>query len=451
MAAFIAQGIAPLQLENPLNQMGKIYQIQQAQQENELARMKMQEYQRGAEEENRLRELYARPDVDIRSPEFLRQVYAVSPTRGAAMQKSAFEAQKAQRESDEAAEKLVSQRIANARGLLPSITPATWGAWRADTIAKLPGLANMIPEQYSDEARLQLMQTADQYLASRKPQVVGPDSSVYDPATGRFTQGPGRSQLLTPEEEAQKIRIAAAGRTPAQPREPAAPTITQIQDPTNPLQMITVDARRYQGGGVGSPGVIGSSGKTVKAEADALKKEQAQSDASAILDTLKVAYTNLDRMRAIPSEQRGSLSNIASGIAATGVGQMAGRMTGTEAQTQRDIIASARNQLFAAVKNATGLSAQNLNSNVEFTTWLNSLTDPSRSIQANQTILDNMEAFIATGGKYTAKKGGGASGSAPAPGADVATERANAQAAIAAGASAEAVRKRFKEKTGQEL
>lgn len=238
MAAFIAQGIAPLQLENPLNQMAKIYQIQQAQQENALARMKMQEYQRGAEEENRLRELYARPDVDIRSPEFLRQVYAVSPTRGAAMQKSAFEAQKAQRESDEAAEKLVSQRIANARGLLPSITPATWGAWRADTIAKLPGLANMIPEQYSDEARLQLMQTADQYLASRKPQVVGPDSSVYDPATGRFTQGPGRSQLLTPEEEAQKIRIAAAGRTPAQPREPAAP-IAVVDDATGKVKYVS--------------------------------------------------------------------------------------------------------------------------------------------------------------------------------------------------------------------
>lgn len=204
-----------------------------------------------------------------------------------------------------------------------------------------------------------------------------------------------------------KRQLAEAGRAPPAPREPPAPTITQIQDPADPMRMITIDARRYQGGSVGAPGVIGASGKTVKAEADALKREQAQSDASAILDTLKTAYNDLDRMRAIPSEQRGMLSNVLSGVAATGVGQVAGRMTGTSAQTQRDIIASARNQLFAAVKNATGLSAQNLNSNVEFTTWLNSLTDPSRSIESNRAILDNMERFIASGGKYSARTASG--------------------------------------------
>jgi hypothetical protein len=208
---------------------------------------------------------------------------------------------------------------------------------------------------------------------------------------------PRQSQLLSPEEEAQKKRMV--GRAPAQPREPAAPTITQIQDPTDPSQMITIDARRYQGGSIGSPGVIGASGKTPKAAEVSMKQEQGRSDASNILDTLRTAYDELDRMRAIPSEQRGTISNVLAGVAATGVGQTAGRMVGTKEQTQRDIIASARNQLFAAVKNATGLSAQNLNSNVEFTTWLNSLTDPSRSIEANRAILENMERFIASGGK----------------------------------------------------
>lgn len=257
-----------------------------------------------------------------------------------------------------------------------------------------------------------------------KPMAVG--GAIYDPNTKTFVQPPRQSQLLTPEEEAQKARLAVAGRAPPAPREPPAPTITQIQDPADPMRMITIDARRYQGGSVGAPGVIGTSGKTVKADADALKREQAQSDASAILDTLKTAYNDLDRMRAIPSEQRGMLSNVLSGVAATGVGQVAGRMTGTSAQTQRDIIASARNQLFAAVKNATGLSAQNLNSNVEFTTWLNSLTDPSRSIESNRAILDNMERFIASGGKYSARTASGEvkpAGAPPAPRALTAEDR----------------------------
>lgn len=211
---------------------------------------------------------------------------------------------------------------------------------------------------------------------------------------------------------------AAAGRAPAQP---VAPTITQIQDPNNPLQMITIDARRYQGGGVGSPGVIGTTGKSAPAAAAAQKQEQGATQAQDILDNLKYAYEELDRQRAIPSTQRGAISNILTSIGTSGVGQVAGRVAGTEAQTQRDIIASARNQLFAAVKNATGLSAQNLNSNVEFTTWLNSLTDPSKSIEANREILANMEKFIGSGGKYSARQSGGrvtpAAGAKPAPAA----------------------------------
>ena len=237
--------------------------------------------------------------------------------------------------------------------------------------------------------------------------------AVFDPNTRQFMEPPRKSQLLTPEEEAQKARLARAGRALPQPRE-LTPTITQIQDPTDPARMITIDARRYQGGGMGSPGVIGTSGKTPKAEEERIKRERGQSDAADILDTLQAAYDQLDALRAIPSEQRGALSNLLAGIAATGVGQTAGRMVGTKEQTQRDIIASARNQLFAAVKNATGLSAQNLNSNVEFTTWLNSLTDPSRSIEANRAILENMQKFIASGGTRGGRTATGTVAPAPA-------------------------------------
>lgn len=197
---------------------------------------------------------------------------------------------------------------------------------------------------------------------------------------------------------------AMAGRAPAQP---VAPTITQIQDPTNPTNMITIDARRYQGGGPGSPGVIGSSGKTAPAAAAEQKAEQGRSQAQDIIDNLRGAYLRLDQLRAIPSTERNLISNVLASISSSGPGQVVGRAAGTKEQTERDIIRSARNQLFAAVKNATGLSAQNLNSNVEFTTWLNSLTDPGQSYQTNQKILEELEKFIASNGKYSARKGAG--------------------------------------------
>jgi hypothetical protein len=232
--------------------------------------------------------------------------------------------------------------------------------------------------------------------------------------------------VLVPREE-------AVGQTPFSPtsvqvlgmgpgREPAAPTITQIQDPTNPGQMITIDARRYQGGGVGSPGVIGASGKAAPAAAAAVKQEQGVSKADDILSTLESAYAQLRERKAIPSEKTNALTNIWASIAASAPGQVAGRTVGTAAQTQRDIIQSSRNQLLLAIKDATGLSAQQLNSNMELQTWLSSLTDPTRSIEANEAILQNVRRFITSGGKYTARSDAGtppapAPAPAPAPGA----------------------------------
>jgi hypothetical protein len=176
----------------------------------------------------------------------------------------------------------------------------------------------------------------------------------------------------------------------------------------------------------------------------AAKKEEGVTQATNILDSLEAAYTDLEARKAIPSEKRNAVSNTLASISASAPGQIAERTIGTKAQTQRDIIASSRLQLLNAIKGATGMSSQQLNSNVELTTWLNSLTDPSRSIETNKEILQNVRRFIDSGGTYSAKKKDGGT-------SDLSQERANANAAIAAGASAAAVRARFKQNTGQEL
>ena len=225
----------------------------------------------------------------------------------------------------------------------------------------------------------------------------------------------GRPTLVDPADAIGKIPLTPAairieGLGPG--KEPPAPSVTQIQDPTDPTQMITINARDYKGGGLGSPGVIGLAGKTPAATAAAAKKEEGKQQASDILDTLETAYTELDRRKAVPSERRSAGSNILAYVAGTGAGQIAGRVVGTEAQTQRDIIQSSRNQLLNAVKNATGMSAQQLNSNVEFRSWLEALSDPTRSIEANRAILENMRKFIANNAK---KAEAPASKPSPAP------------------------------------
>jgi hypothetical protein len=165
--------------------------------------------------------------------------------------------------------------------------------------------------------------------------------------------------------------------------------------------MITVNARSYKGGGAASPGVIGVSGREPTAAAREEKVKKGQDQALGILDDMRAAYDSLDRMKAIPSTERNAFSNVTAGIAATGVGQLGGRMLGTKEQVERDVIKSSRLQLLNAIKQSTGMSAQQLNSNMELKSWLDAVTDPSQSKESADRILDNIEKFIASGGKHS--------------------------------------------------
>ena len=126
-------------------------------------------------------------------------------------------------------------------------------------------------------------------LASKEP--------VYHVVPGVGLVDPRNSRVITPSVEAApgevkeyeyakkqgykgslfdfKRELANAGRAPVQP---VAPTITQIVDPTNPNNTITIDARSYKGGGLGSPGVIGAAKPTPFAEKSAAQQKQMGKD-----------------------------------------------------------------------------------------------------------------------------------------------------------------------------
>ena len=72
----IAGGFRGLQLQDPLEQYGRISQIQQAQQQNQLAALKMQEYRRGVETQNRLRSL------DPSAANYMTEVMRLDPELG---------------------------------------------------------------------------------------------------------------------------------------------------------------------------------------------------------------------------------------------------------------------------------------------------------------------------------------------------------------------------------
>jgi hypothetical protein len=88
----IALGIKPVQIESPLNQMAKMYEMQNFVQSNKLNQMKMDEYTRGVAEDEAVRNYFAQQDRT--SPDFAKGLYGISPKTGQAYEKFQAETSK---------------------------------------------------------------------------------------------------------------------------------------------------------------------------------------------------------------------------------------------------------------------------------------------------------------------------------------------------------------------
>lgn len=389
----IAGGYRGVEIPNALQQYAQVTGIQNAMQEQRMRALQMRQLEEEGAARNQLRAL------NPAAPDYEAQLMRLNPQIGVTYSK--------ERRAAETAD------IQNRQARLQY-----WQALKRDAAANptddvLRQLANQAIELKvagPDEANATLEsmlrlppEDRRKLLAQSGAAAVVPKdltlSEQYVPVGKLVFDRRTQQWIVPPQMEMPAARGAApSARTPAAPALPKAPTGYRYT--------ATGDLEPIPGGPVAAK----------RGEVEA-KAQQGADQATQILDTLQSAYDNLAKLSAIPSEQQGLMANTIASIAATGPGQIAGRVAGTKAQTERDVIQSARNQLLSAVKNATGMSAQQLNSNVEFRTWLDSLTDPSKSLEANQIILENMRKFIASGGKYSAKKSGGAVTTEPAAGA----------------------------------
>ena len=140
------------------------------------------------------------------------------------------------------------------------------------------------------------------------------------------------------------------------------------------------------------------------------KAEKAAEGQLALGDTISTAETlvkDLAKMGGMTSTSKGPLANLVTSLQTGTVGQMAGRTFGTKEQAKRDELKSIRLQLLNAIKEATGMSAQQLNSNVELKTYLDSLGSEGMTKEANLAILDNLSRRYLKGSMNAPAKGVG--------------------------------------------
>ena len=178
-----------------------------------------------------------------------------------------------------------------------------------------------------------------------------------------------------------------------------APTITTIQDPKNPDNMLTIDARSYRGGSVGTPGVIGVSGKSAAAQQKALTVDAGRKNVSGMVTNLYDMYDQLDKNGGITNPNDSALHNAGAWLSSSGVGQIAGQMVGSNNQSTRNNIEQTRPLLLSAIKNATGMSAQQMNSNAELKFYLNAATDPKLDVKANREALQRLDQMYGLSGQ----------------------------------------------------
>ena len=175
-----------------------------------------------------------------------------------------------------------------------------------------------------------------------------------------------------------------------------SPSFQEIVDPTNPKQLLRVDGKTYQGGGMGSPGVLGVSGKEPTAAKAAEKQGVGREAVDSILVLLRDNYQQLDQAGGITNPAAGPLQNVGAYASSSGLGQATGKLFGTKNQSLRNEIAQTRPRLLSAIMSATGMSSRQLDSNAELKLWLSAATDPTLDVKANLAALDNIGRLYGT-------------------------------------------------------
>ena len=135
--------------------------------------------------------------------------------------------------------------------------------------------------------------------------------------------------------------------------------------------------------------------KQVEAEiartAEEQKKLPGKQQVSKIVGKIRSAYEQLEKSEAIPSEKRNAFANLFDYAATSAPGREVQKMFGTSTSKYLTEITSSRKLLATAIKNATGMSAQEMNSNTELQLMLDALTDPTQGIEAARSILGTIE------------------------------------------------------------
>jgi hypothetical protein len=149
----------------------------------------------------------------------------------------------------------------------------------------------------------------------------------------------------------------------------------------------------------------------------------AAQNADNLLKELSGIYDKLNAGGAMVNPDHSTTGNVLSRVRSSRLGQLAEGTIGTQAQTLRDRVGSIRPQLMQTLAKATGMTGKQLDSNADVKLFMQTVTDPSASYQANQAAIAGLRRFLASNSKAAAPA---ASPRSSAPGRTPVKPRASA-------------------------
>jgi hypothetical protein len=126
-------------------------------------------------------------------------------------------------------------------------------------------------------------------------------------------------------------------------------------------------------------------------------KEEARGRISGLVSTLQSYYDDLEEAGGAVKAGQPPLENAANIAMNTTPGQYLGRALGTKSQIARDGIAAMRPALINEIRNATGMSARAMDSNVELQFNIKMATDPGVDPSVNRAALERIDKAYGLG------------------------------------------------------
>lgn len=192
--------------------------------------------------------------------------------------------------------------------------------------------------------------------------------------------------------EMQQTLAQARTSTPLQMRNPnVSPMPGSAQVPIARVREEAVAGRESPAEAAAKASAVAVASANAERDKKVAEKEPGRKQVSTLIKKVRSAYEALETAEAIPSENRGSFANVMDYLATTGAGREVQKAVGTKTSKYLSEIINSRKLLATAIKNATGMSAQEMNSNTELQLMLAALTDPTQGIEAARSTLATIE------------------------------------------------------------